>query len=146
LRERFAFEAESTCSNLIKHYRNNLRSRVPDMIREFEVGDRVQQRSLLTEQQATGYQGQECLTAYTHRSESQFRNPHSCTALTKARRALDSNRADKPQRANAFSTHTRYLNARRLANRSMCEAEGQATCAHALRFWNLAWCSMIDSF
>jgi hypothetical protein len=86
LRERFAFEAESAGSNLVERYGNNLGSCVPDMVREFEVGDRVQQRSLLTEQQATGHQGQECLTAYTHRSESHFRNPAHApfgAALTK---------------------------------------------------------------
>jgi hypothetical protein len=48
------------------------------MIREFEVRDRMQQRSLLTEQQATGYQGHERFTAYTHRSESLFSIPRSC--------------------------------------------------------------------
>ena len=80
------------------------------MVPEFEVGDRVQQRSLLTEQQATGQQGQDCLTAYTHRSESHFSNPRSCAICR--------------------GPNESYLNARRLANRARCEVEGEAMCAH----------------
>jgi hypothetical protein len=78
LRERFAFEAESARSNLVKRYCDNVRSRVPGMVREFEVRDCMQERTLLAEQQAKGDQGQECLTACTHRSESHVRNPRSC--------------------------------------------------------------------
>ena len=99
LRERFAFEAESARSNLVKRYCGNLGSRVPNVVREFEVRDRMQQRSLLTEQQATGDQEQECFTTFTHGSESHVRNPRPVrfvAALTKARRTLDSNTARKP--------------------------------------------------
>ena len=101
----------------------------------------MQQRSLLTEQQATGDQGQECLTARMHRSESHVpQSPlvrHLSQAQTKALPTLNPDTTHKPWRIKAFWTHTHYLNARRLANRSLCELEGEVRCPDLQRPWSI---------
>jgi hypothetical protein len=78
----------------------------------FDVRDRMHQRSLLTKQQATGNQGQECLTAYTHRSTSRVLNPRLCAMW----RVLTKHAVRQYDNAKAHCCRS-YLNDRLLANR-----------------------------
>ena len=106
------------------------------MVREFEVRDRMQQRSLLTEQQATGDQGQECLTARMHRSESHVPQSPLTRHLSEAYRKHARARLEYGSQAvtrQCNLAHTRYLNAWGLANRSMCALEGEVGCPEVQR-------------